>query len=77
MKALIIVADAGRARIFKAEKKLYELMEMEDLVHAESRLTNSELGADVPVRSANMKGSFEPRTFPKDYEESIFATGVT
>ncbi len=73
MKALIVVADAGRARLFKAPKQLYELIEMEDLVHAGSRLTNRQLGADKPVRSRNMKGSLQSRTFPKAHEEQMFA----
>ncbi len=73
MNALIVVADAARARIFKTREKLTDMTEIEDLVHPESRLRNNELGADPPVRSANQKGSLQPRTFPKDHEEQSFA----
>lgn len=73
MNALIIVADAARARIFKTGEKLTGMTEIEDRIHPESRLRNGELGADTPVRSANQKGSLQPRTFPKDHEEQSFA----
>jgi protein required for attachment to host cells len=73
MKALIVVADAARARIFKTVEKLTDMTEIEELTHPESRLRDKELGADPPVRSANQKGSLQPRTFPKDYEEQSFA----
>ena len=73
MNALIVVADAARARIFKTGEKLTDMTEIEDLVHPESRLRNRELGAGTPVRSANQTGSLQPRTLPKDHEEQSFA----
>ncbi|MBM2830763.1 MAG: host cell attachment-required protein, partial [Gammaproteobacteria bacterium] len=73
MNTFVIVADAGRARIFKTETNLGNLTESEDFIHSESRLTNRELGADVPGRSPNQQGSLEPRTFPKEHEEQTFA----
>lgn len=73
MNALIVVADAARARIFKTGQKLTDMTETEGFVHPESRLRNKELGADPPVRSANQKGSLQPRTFPKDHAEQSFA----
>jgi len=73
MKALIVVADAARARVFKTVEKLADMTEIDDLVHPESRLRNNELGAGTPVRSVNQKGSLQPRTFPKDHEEQTFA----
>ena len=73
MKALIVVADAARARLFKTEVKITDISELDELSHPESRLRDRELGSGTPVRSANQKGSFQPRTFPKDYEEQSFA----
>jgi protein required for attachment to host cells len=73
MKALIVVADAAQARVFKTNEKLTDIMEMDGLSHPESRLRDRELGSGTPVRSANQKGSLQPRTFPKDYEEQSFA----
>lgn len=73
MKALIVVADAARARLFKTEASLADIEEMDELVHPDSRKRDRELGSRTPVRSANQKGSLQPRTFPKDYEEQSFA----
>lgn len=73
MKALIVVADAARARLFKTEEKITDISELDELSHPESRLRDRELGSGTPVRSANQKGSLQPRTFPKDYEEQSFA----
>jgi protein required for attachment to host cells len=73
MNALIVVADAARARILKTEEKLTDMTEIGELIHPESRLRNIELGAGTPVRSANQQGSLQPRTFPKDHEEQSFA----
>ena len=74
MNTLIIVADASRARIFEAGKNIRKLSELEDFIHSESRMTEEELGADAPVKSANQKGSLQPRSFPKEHEEQIFAS---
>lgn len=73
MKALIVVADAARARLFKTEEKITDISELDELGHPESRLRDRELGSGTPVQSANQKGSLQPRTFPKDYEEQTFA----
>ena len=73
MNAFIIVADAGRARIFNTESNLSNLTELEDFIHSESRLSNRELGADTPGRSPNQHGSLQPHTFPKEHEEQSFA----
>lgn len=73
MKALIVVADAARARLFRTEEKITDISELDELSHPESRLRDRELGSGTPVRSANQKGSLQPRTFPKDYEEQSFA----
>jgi protein required for attachment to host cells len=73
MKALIVVADAARARLFKTEEKITDISELDELSHPESRLRDRELGSGTPVKSANQKGSLQPRTSPKDYEEQSFA----
>lgn len=73
MNRLIIVADASRARIFEAGKNIRKLNELEDFIHSESRMSEEELGAETPVKSANQKGSLQPRTFPKEHEEQVFA----
>ena len=73
MSVVVIVADAGKARIFKSGKGLKKLTEIEDFIHSESRLTDKELMSDTSRISANRRGSLQPRTFPKDHEEHTFA----
>lgn len=73
MNTFVIVADGGRARIFKTESNLNNLAELEDFIHSESRLTNRELGADAPVQSPNQHGSLQPHILPKEHEEQMFA----
>lgn len=73
MNTLIVVADASRARIFIAGKNISKLNELEDFIHPESRMTEEELGADAPVKSPGQKGSLQPRIFPKEHEEQVFA----
>lgn len=73
MSKLIIVADASRARIFAAGKNLKELKELDDFIHAESRLKEEALGAEAPVKSAGQRGSLQPHTFPKEHEQEVFA----
>ena len=73
MSVVIIVADASKARIFKSARGLQQLTEIEDFIHSESRMTDSELMSDTSRISANRRGSLQPRTFPKDHEEQAFA----
>lgn len=73
MSIVVIVADASKARIFKSTGSLQQLKEIEDLIHSESRMNDSELMSDTSRISANRRGSLQPRTFPKDHEEQTFA----
>lgn len=73
MSVVVIVADASKARIFKSTRGLKQLAEIEDFIHSESRMTDSELMSDTSRISANRRGSLQPRTFPKDHEEQTFA----
>ena len=73
MSIVVIIADASRARVFKSARGLNKLAEIEDFIHSESRLTDKELMSDTSRISANRRGSLQPRTFPKDHEEQIFA----
>lgn len=73
MSVVVIVADASKARVFKATRGLKKLTEFEDFIHSESRLTDKELMSDTSRISANRRGSLQPRTFPKDHEEQTFA----
>jgi protein required for attachment to host cells len=73
MSVVVIVADASKARIFKTTRGFKTLTEFEDFIHSESRLTNKELMSDTSRIAANLRGSLQPRTFPKDHEEQTFA----
>lgn len=72
MNALIIVADAVRARIFRTRKGLKNLEEQEDFIHMESRRRNRELDADSAGRTGDQQSTMS-RTSTKDKEEHSFA----
>jgi len=56
-KAWIVVADAGRARIFSAEQPDSELEEKQTLTCLEARLHERDLVSDSPGREHNTSGS--------------------
>lgn len=73
MNALIVVADAVRARIFRTKKGLKNLEEQEDVVHMESRRRNQELNTDSAGRTGDQHSTSDPQTSAKEHEEHSFA----
>ena len=56
MSTCVLVADTSRARIFVTQTSSDPLIEIEELVHPESRLHPSELGTDEPGITFDRKG---------------------
>ncbi len=73
MNALIVVADAVRARIFRTRKGLKNLSEQEDVIHLESRRRNRDLDADAAGRTGDQQSTLNSRTSTRDNEELTFA----
>ena len=48
MSILVLVADAGRARIFSASQKKEKYLEEGDLIHSRSRLKGTQVQSDGP-----------------------------
>lgn len=76
----IVVADAGRARLFSREKKFSPLEEVESLVHPEARLRRQDLTSDRSgqVQESRTPGEYaaEEGTDPKDVEAQVFAREI-
>src|SRR5699024_9504082 len=76
----IVVADAGKARLFSRAKKFSPLEEVETLVHPESRLRRQDLTSDRSgqVQEARAPGEYaaEESTDPKDAEAQVFAREI-
>ena len=80
---LVVIADAGRARMLTVEGPEHPLEEKEDLVHPQSRLRESELVSDRPGRVSQSHGGphpghgsrsgMEPGTHATDVEHERFA----
>ena len=73
MNALIVVADAVHARIFRTRKGLKNMEEKEDPVHMESRRRDHELDTDGAGRTGDQQSTLDPRTSAKETEERTFA----
>ncbi len=56
MTTWVMVADASRARFFRAENRNGPLQEMADRLHVESRLKGRDLETDGPGRSFDRAG---------------------
>lgn len=73
----VVVANAGRARIFSREKKFSPPVEIESLIHPESRLRRQDLAADRPGQVQESRTPAESpageRTDPKALEATVFA----
>lgn len=73
----IVVADAGKARLFARNKKFSKLEEIESLVHPESRLRRQDLVTDRPgqVQESRTPGEYSAGegTDPKEVEAQTFA----
>jgi len=75
----ILIADSSRARMFTTDAPSSPLEEMEGFSHAEGRLHDREMTADLPGK--NREGSvgahaFEQRTDPKKQEAVNFARSL-
>lgn len=73
----IVVADASRARLFRAETPHGPLIELEDAAHSASRLQDHELLSDRAGRAVDTQGhhrhGMEAPTDPHDQEAQRFA----
>lgn len=73
----VVVADASRARLFRAETPRGPLVELEDAVHSASRLQDHELLSDRGGRAVDTQGhhrhGMEAPTDPHDQEAQRFA----
>ena len=72
----ILIADSSRARIFSTDSPSSPLEELEGFSHAESRLHDRDMTADLPGK--NREGgvgahAFEQKTDPKKQEAINFA----
>lgn len=80
-KVWVLVADASRARIYRAESAHGPWVELEDAVHPASRLPGREILTDRPGRSLDSHGQhrhgMEPTIDPKDEEAQHFADELT
>jgi protein required for attachment to host cells len=79
-RAWVVAADSSRARILSAEKRNSDLVEVEDLVHTESRLHEQDLKSDAPGRAFDSAGqgrhAMEPKNSAKQQEALRFAKQV-
>ncbi|MGB7290531.1 MAG: host attachment protein [Candidatus Macondimonas sp.] len=76
-KVWVVVADASRARLFRAETPRGPLVELEDAVHSAARLQDQELLSDRAGRAFDSQGKhrhgMEAPTDPHDQEAQRFA----
>lgn len=76
-KVWIVVADASRARLFRAETPRGPLVELADAVHSAARLEDQELLSDRAGRAFDSQGKhrhgMESPTAPHDQEAERFA----
>lgn len=73
METRVIVANTARARIFVSHDVLNHLVEVEDFVHTEARLSNRDLVSDAAGKSRDPRGSYDPPTSPTEHETENFA----
>ncbi len=77
---MLVAADAAKARIFTRQKKYSPLVELDALVHTESRLRRQDLVSDRPgqVHESMTPGESanEPPTDAKQKEQIRFAREV-
>ena len=76
----VVVADAARARIVASGGANQPFRDIEQLVHGESRLRNTQRVSDRPGRSFDSHGegrhAMEPGVDPADQEALRFATDI-
>jgi len=73
----VLVADASKARLFRADSPTGDLIEVSTDVNPEARLHDGDLTTDRPGRQADSMNSgrsaMEESTTPKEAEEQKFA----
>lgn len=76
----VVIADAARARIVLSEGRNKPFRDIEQLVHGESRLRDTDRISDRPGRSFDSHGegrhAMEPGTDPADQEAIRFAADI-
>lgn len=81
VNTLVVVADSGRARIYRLGKKGLPMEELADLVHTPARMKGRELISDRPGRTIDSKGrgrhAKEDSTSLKTREATKFAKQIT
>lgn len=81
MTTLVMVADASRARFFKAETNRGALTEFDSMVHPKSKLHPNEMASDKPGKTSNRNGqgvnSLDTEIDPKRQEAIRFAKDVS
>lgn len=75
-KVRILVADASKARFFKVDSPMSDLIELETEVNPKGRLHNGDMATDRPGRQADSmdvgRSAMEETTEPKDAEIQKF-----
>lgn len=76
-KLWLLVADAGRARLFRADRAAGDLSKIRDFAAPEARLRDQDLASDRPGRTFDRGGegrhAMEPSTPPAETETLRFA----
>lgn len=76
-KFWLVVADAGRAALYRTDRPTGPLMEMRDFVGVDSRLRDQDLVTDRPGRTFDAAGpgrhALEPSTDPAEVASQRFA----
>jgi len=80
MAIWVIVADAGRARIFEAESARGSLTEVLDKADPLARIPENELASDEPGRNRGPAGTgshgMQEKVTPRDTEDARFAKEI-
>ena len=82
MKLWILIADAGRARIFSSDGNALPLREVNGMIHPRSRVRGSELFTSRPGRvrtgpNGRNVSAMPPHTEPKEVEAVRFAQSLS
>jgi protein required for attachment to host cells len=76
----VLAADRVRARLFRAERPVDPLEEMDDLVNPDARSAERELVSDAPGSQDVMRGvahhALDPQKTEKDHSVEVFARQV-
>ena len=80
MAIWVVVADAGRARVFEAQSLKSELVEVMDKADPQARVPQNTLASDGPGRNAGPSGTgshgMQEKVTPRDTEDTRFAREI-